>query len=69
MVQLPAKPMQEEDRMPLPRFDIADAVVANRNELPDRRDSPLRIGRDSPGRQNEVAGNEAGEQKQRPQKP
>ncbi len=33
MMQLPAEPMDEEDRPPLARLDVVDAVAADVDEL------------------------------------
>ena len=63
MMQLPAEPVDEDDRSPLAGLDVVDAVAADVDELARRRHQPLGCRRDPPRRQHEIAdGEERGQE-------
>src|SRR5690606_28149868 len=63
VMQLPAEPVDEDDRASLTRRDIVDAVAADVDEPARCRHHALGFCRDAARRHDEVAGNESEKQK------
>ena len=64
MMQLAAETVKEEDRTPLPCLDIVNTISRQFDKAARRRYPPFSLGREAPGREREIADQQAGRQKQ-----
>lgn len=69
VVELSAKPVQEDNRLSIADIDIVNAVAVDLDEFSDRRHQPFGLGRDPQCRQHKAADGEDRQQQQNGQQP